>query len=45
MDRAYDMHREMRNAYELLVEKPKGKRPGGRPRLYERIILKWILNK
>ena len=31
-----------RNAYRVLVGKPKGKRPLGRPRLDGRIILKWF---
>jgi hypothetical protein len=30
--RAYSMHGEMRNAYEVLLGKPEGKRPHGRPR-------------
>jgi hypothetical protein len=34
--------REKRNAYRLLVGKPEGKRPLGRPRR-EWIILRWIL--
>jgi hypothetical protein len=36
---------EMKNAYKILVEKPKGKRQLGKPRLYVRIILEWILEK
>jgi hypothetical protein len=34
---------EKRNAYRVLLGKPKGMRPLGRPRLGGRIILKWIL--
>jgi hypothetical protein len=33
MDRAYSMNGEKMNAYRILVEKPEGKRPPGRPRL------------
>jgi hypothetical protein len=33
---------EKRNAYRLLVRKPEGKRPLGRPRLCGWIILSWI---
>jgi hypothetical protein len=29
----------------VLVGRPEGKRPLGRPRVYERIILKWISKK
>jgi len=32
MDGACGTHGEMRNAYEILVGKPQGKRPLGRPR-------------
>jgi hypothetical protein len=32
MGRACSMHRENRNAWRVLVGKPKGKRPPGRPR-------------
>jgi hypothetical protein len=35
---------EKRNAYRILVGKPKGKGPLGRPRR-DRIILKWILRE
>jgi hypothetical protein len=34
---------EMRNAYRILIGKPEGKKPLGRPRIDGRIILKWIL--
>jgi hypothetical protein len=34
---------EKRNAYRILVGKPEGKRPLGRPR--HRTILKWLLDK
>jgi hypothetical protein len=36
---------EKRNAYRLLVGKPEGKRPLGRPRRRRGIILGWILEK
>jgi hypothetical protein len=36
---------EKRNAYKLLVGKPEGKRPLGRPRLGGWIILGWILDR
>jgi hypothetical protein len=36
---------DVRNSYNILVGKPEGKRPLGRPRLYERIIFKWIIEK
>jgi hypothetical protein len=36
---------EKRDAHRVLVEKPEGKRPLGRPRRRWRIILKWILEK
>jgi hypothetical protein len=35
---------EKRNAYRLLVRKPEGKRPPGRPRC-RRILLGWILER
>jgi hypothetical protein len=34
---------EKRNAYKILVGKPEGKRPLGRPR--PRTILQWILER
>jgi hypothetical protein len=34
---------ETRNAYRILVGKPEGKRPLGRPRPMWRTILEWIL--
>jgi hypothetical protein len=37
--------RKMRNACNILVGKPEGKRPLGRPRLYGKVILEWILGK
>jgi hypothetical protein len=36
---------EGRGAYRILVGRPKGKRPLGRPRRDGRIILKWIFKK
>jgi hypothetical protein len=36
---------EMINAYKILVEKPQGMRPFGRPTSRWRIILKYILEK
>jgi len=36
---------EGRGIYRVLVGKPEGKRPLGRPRLDERIILRWIFKK
>jgi len=36
---------ENRNTYRVLVRKPEGRRPLGRPRHRWRIILRWILRK
>jgi hypothetical protein len=36
---------EMRNAYEIFIDTPEGKRPLGMPRCRWRIILKWFLGK
>jgi hypothetical protein len=36
---------EKRNAYRLLVGKPRAKRPLGRPRVHGWIILRWILER
>jgi hypothetical protein len=36
---------ERRNAYRILVGKPEGKRPLGRPRRRWVTILKWILDR
>jgi hypothetical protein len=36
---------DMRNAYIILMGKPEGKRPFGRPRLDRMIISEWILQK
>jgi hypothetical protein len=39
---------EIRNAHDILVAKPEGQRPLGRPRdlgVDQRIILEWILGK
>jgi hypothetical protein len=36
---------EKKNAYRLLVEKPEGKRPLGRPRCRWGIMLGWILER
>jgi hypothetical protein len=45
MGRTCCTHEENRNAYRVLVGKPEGKRPLGRPRLCGRIILTWILER
>jgi hypothetical protein len=37
--------RENRNAYRILVGKPEGKKPLGRPRRSGCTILKWILER
>ena len=34
-----------RGVHRVLVGKPEGKRPLGRPKLYGRIILRWIFRK
>jgi len=39
------MYGEMSGVYGVLVGKPEGKRPRGRPRLDGRIILRWIFRK
>jgi hypothetical protein len=39
----YNTYGEMRNAHEILVGNPEGKRPLGRPRRRWKIISKWIL--
>jgi hypothetical protein len=36
---------ERRDVYRILVGKPEGKRPLGRPRRNERIILRWIFRE
>ena len=36
---------EKRGVYRVLVGKPEGKRPLGRPRIEWRIILRWIFRK
>jgi hypothetical protein len=36
---------EKKNAYNILVGKPEGKRPLGRPRCRWWILLKWILER
>jgi hypothetical protein len=43
MGGACSAHVEMRNACNILVRKPEGSRPLGRPRCVWRIILKCIL--
>jgi hypothetical protein len=45
MDEACSTYGEKRGACRILVGRPEGRRPLGRPRLDERIILKWILKK
>jgi hypothetical protein len=42
---AFSTHREMRVAYSILVGKPEGKTPLGRPRRKWRIILRWIFKR
>jgi len=37
--------REKRSVYRVLVGKPEGKRPFGRPGVHGRIILRWIFRK
>jgi hypothetical protein len=37
------MNGEEKNAYRILVGKPEGKRPLGRPKRGAWIILKWVL--
>jgi hypothetical protein len=39
------MNGEKRNAYRILVGKPKGKSPQGRPCVTGWIMLKWILER
>jgi len=34
-----------RGAYRVLAGRPEGKRPFGRPSVYGRILLKWIIKK
>jgi hypothetical protein len=36
---------EKRNAYRILMGKPEGKRPLGKPNVGGQIILKWILKR
>jgi hypothetical protein len=36
---------ERRGIFRILVGKPEGKRPLGRPRLDGRIIIRWIFSK
>jgi len=36
---------DRRGAYGVLAGIPEGKRPFGRPNVYGRILLKWILKK
>jgi hypothetical protein len=38
------MHGQMRNSFKILIGKPEGRRPQGRPR-HRWIISKWILGK
>jgi hypothetical protein len=45
MGGAYSVHGEMRIAYKMLVVKPEGKKPLGRPGVGGRILLKWIVEK
>jgi hypothetical protein len=45
ISRACSTNGEKMNAYKILVGKPDGKRPLGRPRRRWGIILKWIIKK
>jgi hypothetical protein len=45
MNRACSRNGEKMDAYRILVGKPEGKRPPGRPRRSGWIILKWILDR
>jgi hypothetical protein len=36
---------EMRNEYNIIVEKPDGKRSLGRPDVEGMVVLKWVLKK
>jgi hypothetical protein len=45
MSRSYSTHGEKRNAYRILVGKPEGNTPLGRPRCRWCIILKCTLEK
>ena len=45
MGRACGTYGEGRGVHRVLVEKPEGKRPLGRPRRSGRIILRWIFGK
>jgi hypothetical protein len=38
-------YRERRDVYRVLVGKPEGKRPLGRPDVDGRVILRWIFRK
>jgi hypothetical protein len=35
----------IRNAYRILVGKPEGKRPLGRPKRRREIILRWVIDR
>jgi hypothetical protein len=45
MDGQRSAHEEMRNAYKLLVGKPEGKRPLGRPRSRWKVNINMYLRK
>jgi hypothetical protein len=45
MDGACSMYGEGRGAYNILVRRPEGRRPLGRPKCRWAIILKWIFKK
>jgi hypothetical protein len=45
MGRAYNTHGEKRNEYRLLVGKPEGKRPLGRPRRRWEVNIKMHLRE
>jgi hypothetical protein len=45
MGRTYNTHERKRNVYRILVGKPEGKRPLGRPRRWWEDNNKWILER
>jgi hypothetical protein len=45
MDRTCSTYGDRKRAYRVLVGKPEGRRPLGRPRRNGRIILKWVFER